>query len=102
MTRRLSTTPRKVVWSTKGIGKQAKPEGVSDQDFATRTKSEKDALKTSRDFLESVGFNAIADEKDCEEAHVVHRALHGSLSKFAIPGAGLAVRHVYARPRAIK
>src|SRR6476660_7216793 len=42
-----------------GIGKQAKPEGVSDQEFATRTTSEKDAAKTSRDFLESVGFNAI-------------------------------------------
>jgi tetratricopeptide (TPR) repeat protein len=50
-----------------GIGKQAKPEGVSDQEFATRTTSEKDAAKTSRDFLESVGFNAIADEKDAKK-----------------------------------
>ena len=31
-----------------GIGKQAKPEGVSDQEFATRTTSEKDAAKASR------------------------------------------------------
>jgi tetratricopeptide (TPR) repeat protein len=49
-----------------GIGKQAKPEGVSDQDFAERSVSEKDSLKPSRDFLESVGFNAIADEKDAK------------------------------------
>jgi tetratricopeptide (TPR) repeat protein len=50
-----------------GIGKQAKPEGVSDEDFANRTASEKDSLKSSRDFLESVGFNAIADEKDAKK-----------------------------------
>lgn len=50
-----------------GIGKQAKPEGVSDQEFATRTTAEKDAAKTSRDFLESVGFNAITDEKDAKK-----------------------------------
>jgi tetratricopeptide (TPR) repeat protein len=50
-----------------GIGKQAKPEGVSDEDFANRTLSEKDSLKSSRDFLESVGFNAIADEKDAKK-----------------------------------
>lgn len=47
-----------------GIGKQAKPEGVSDEDFANRTTSEKDSLKSANDFLESIGFNAIADEKD--------------------------------------
>lgn len=46
------------------IGKGAKPEGVSDQDFATRASSDKDAAKGAHDFLESVGFNAIADEKD--------------------------------------
>jgi tetratricopeptide (TPR) repeat protein len=47
-----------------GIGKAAKPEGMSDQDFATRVATDKDAAKQSHDFLESVGFNAIADEKD--------------------------------------
>jgi tetratricopeptide (TPR) repeat protein len=50
-----------------GIGKQAKPDDTSDQDFATRTLSEKDSVKTSRDFLESVGFNVIADEKDAKK-----------------------------------
>ncbi|HYK49388.1 MAG TPA: tetratricopeptide repeat protein [Terriglobales bacterium] len=50
-----------------GIGKQAKPEGLSDEEFANRNLSEKDSLKSSRDFLESVGFNAIADEKDAKK-----------------------------------
>ncbi len=49
------------------IGKQAKPEGVSDVDFANRTASERDSLKSSHDFLESIGFNAIADEKDAKK-----------------------------------
>ncbi len=46
------------------IGKGAKPEGVSDQDFAYRATSERDSAKSAHDFLEGVGFNAIADEKD--------------------------------------
>jgi tetratricopeptide (TPR) repeat protein len=50
-----------------GIGKEPKPEGVSDQDFATRASSEKESAKSSHDFLEGVGFNAIADEKDAKE-----------------------------------
>jgi tetratricopeptide (TPR) repeat protein len=49
-----------------GIGKEPKPEGVSDQDFATRASSEKESAKSSHDFLEGVGFNAIADEKDAK------------------------------------
>ena len=50
-----------------GIGKGAKPEGVTDEDFANRASSERDSAKTSHDFLESVGFNAIADEKDAKK-----------------------------------
>jgi tetratricopeptide (TPR) repeat protein len=50
-----------------GIGKEPKPEGVSDQDFATRTSSEKESAKSSHDFLEGVGFNAIADERDAKK-----------------------------------
>src|SRR6267143_1600993 len=46
------------------IGKEPKAEGMSDQDFATRAASDKEGAKTSQDFLEGVGFNAIADEKD--------------------------------------
>jgi len=50
-----------------GIEKASKPADVSDQDFATRVLSEKDSAKASHDFLESVGFNAIADEKDAKK-----------------------------------
>ena len=46
------------------IGKGAKPEGVSDQDFANRAASDKETAKGAHDFLEGVGFNAIADEKE--------------------------------------
>ena len=49
-----------------GLVKQPKPEGMSDQDFAVRVASEKDAAKSGHDFLEGVGFNAIADEKDAK------------------------------------
>jgi len=46
------------------IGTGAKPDGVSDQDFANRAAAAKDTAKAAHDFLEGVGFNAIADEKD--------------------------------------
>jgi tetratricopeptide (TPR) repeat protein len=49
-----------------GIAKQTKPEGTSDQDFATKVAADQDAAKTSHAFLEGVGFNAIADEKDAK------------------------------------
>jgi tetratricopeptide (TPR) repeat protein len=48
------------------IGKETRPEGVSDQDFITRVQSEKESVKSSHDFLESVAFNAITDEKDAK------------------------------------
>jgi tetratricopeptide (TPR) repeat protein len=46
------------------IGKQPKPEGMSDQDFANRVEEEKAGVKSSYEFLEAAAFNAIADEKD--------------------------------------
>ena len=49
-----------------GISKAPKPEGMSDSDFAARVLSEKESSKNGHDFLESVGFNAIADEKDAK------------------------------------
>jgi tetratricopeptide (TPR) repeat protein len=48
------------------IGKEPKPEGMSDQDFAARIAADKDAAKSGHDFLEGVAFNAIADEKDAK------------------------------------
>ena len=61
---------RLVEYASKGgeaynaLDKQAKPEGMSDQDFATRIAEEKSSAKNSYEFLEAAAFNAIADEKD--------------------------------------
>ena len=48
------------------IGKQPKPEGVSDDDFKRQTADEKSASQSSCDFLESAGFNVIASENDAK------------------------------------
>jgi tetratricopeptide (TPR) repeat protein len=53
--------------SYEGIAKQTKPEGDSDQDFANRVASDKESVKTMHDFLEGVGFNAIAAEPDAKK-----------------------------------
>ena len=46
------------------IGKQAKPEGMSDDDFNKQIAEDKLAAKNSCDFLETAGFNVIASEND--------------------------------------
>ena len=46
------------------IRKQAKPEGMSDEDFSRKLNEDKSAAQTSCDFLESSGFNAITSETD--------------------------------------
>jgi len=46
------------------IGKQPKPDGVSDEDFARQVSEEKSASQNNCDFLETSGFNAIAGETD--------------------------------------
>jgi tetratricopeptide (TPR) repeat protein len=46
------------------IGKQPKPEGMSDEDFARQVTEEKSASQNSCEFLETSGFNAIAGEND--------------------------------------
>ncbi len=48
------------------IGKQAKPEGMSDDDFSQQLAIDKGAAKNSCDFLESAGFNVIASENDAK------------------------------------
>ncbi len=47
------------------IGK-TKPEGMSDQDFATETAEQKTAGKNSHDFLEAAAFNVIVDETNAK------------------------------------
>ena len=46
------------------VAKQTKPEGMSDEDFASKVKEEKESVQNSCDFLESSGLNAIASETD--------------------------------------
>jgi tetratricopeptide (TPR) repeat protein len=48
------------------IGKGAKPEGMSDQDFTTQTQEQKDAAKSSYEFLEAAAFNVIVDETNAK------------------------------------
>jgi tetratricopeptide (TPR) repeat protein len=46
------------------IDKEPKPEGLSDQDFATQKEQDKTASKNSYDFLEAAAFNVIVDESN--------------------------------------
>src|ERR1700685_1504997 len=48
------------------IGKQPKPEGVSDDEFKRQVEEDKSAAKSGCDFLESVGFSVIASENDAK------------------------------------
>jgi tetratricopeptide (TPR) repeat protein len=48
------------------IGKQPKPDGVSDDDFKKQVEEDKTTAKNNCDFLESAGFNAIASENDAK------------------------------------
>lgn len=48
------------------IAKEVKPEGVSDAEFAQRIQDEKDASKSSYEFLEAAAFNTIASEPDAK------------------------------------
>lgn len=48
------------------IGKQAKAEGMSDDDFNRQVAEDKSASKNNCDFVESAGFNVIASENDAK------------------------------------
>jgi len=48
------------------IGKAPKPEGVSDQDFATHVQEQKDGAKSSYEFLEAAAFNVIVGETNAK------------------------------------
>jgi tetratricopeptide (TPR) repeat protein len=49
-----------------GAAQQAKPEGMTDEQFAQRVAEAKQSNKDSYEFLETAAFNAIADEKDAK------------------------------------
>jgi tetratricopeptide (TPR) repeat protein len=46
------------------VAKQAKPEGMSDEDFARKISDEKSAIQSNCDFLETSGVNVITSEND--------------------------------------
>ena len=46
------------------IGKQGKPDGMSDEEFTRKVSEEKNAIQSNCDFLETTGFNVIAGETD--------------------------------------
>lgn len=48
------------------IGKQAKPDGMNDEDFASKIKADKAAAQSACDFLDSSGFYAIGSETDAK------------------------------------
>jgi len=48
------------------LGKQAKPEGMSDDDFSRQVEEDESAAKNACNFLESAGFNAIASETNAK------------------------------------
>src|SRR5437763_1281879 len=48
------------------IGKLAKPEGMSDQDFANQSQDQKTSVKNSYEFLEAAAFNVIVDESNAK------------------------------------
>jgi tetratricopeptide (TPR) repeat protein len=48
------------------VGKQSKPDGMTDEDFAHHVTEEKGAVQGSCDFLETSGFNVITSESDAK------------------------------------
>jgi len=46
------------------IARQPRPEGLSDQDFASRVEDEKTGARSAYEFLEAAGYNAIVSEND--------------------------------------
>ncbi len=48
------------------VAQTPKPEGMSDEQFAARVADAKESNKSSYEFLETVAFNTIADEKDAK------------------------------------
>jgi hypothetical protein len=48
------------------LAKQPRPEGMSDQEFAGRVSEDKNAAKSSYEFLEAAAFNAIAEETNAK------------------------------------
>jgi tetratricopeptide (TPR) repeat protein len=50
-----------------GIGKQAKPEGTSDEDFAANNAQSREDETSNHEYLEGAAYNAIAAETDAKK-----------------------------------
>ena len=50
-----------------GIGKQAKPEGLSDQDFQMQNQRMRESSGSTYEYLEAAAYNAIAGESDAKK-----------------------------------
>ena len=48
------------------ISKEPKPEGMSDQEFASRVEQEKSSGKSSYEFLEAAAYNAVVETNDAK------------------------------------
>lgn len=48
----------------RAIGTKGKPSGVTDQDFAIQAANDREAVRSSYEYLETLAFNAIVEEKD--------------------------------------
>ncbi|HEY7617533.1 MAG TPA: hypothetical protein VH744_12070 [Terriglobales bacterium] len=48
------------------LGKQPKPEGISDQEFASRVEQEQAGIKPSYEFLEAAAYNAVVEEANAK------------------------------------
>jgi tetratricopeptide (TPR) repeat protein len=65
-------SPKLIDYVSKGgqvcasVAKQAKPDGVSDEDFARKITEDKSQVQGSCDFLETIGINVISSETDAK------------------------------------
>jgi len=48
----------------RAIGTKGKPSGVTDQEFANQAANDREAVRSSYEYLETLAFNAIVEEKD--------------------------------------
>ncbi len=68
----MKSNPKVIDYATRGgkaynsADKAPKPEGMTDEQFATRVAEAKESNKSSYEFLETTAFNTIADEKDAK------------------------------------
>lgn len=84
------------------IGKQAKPEGISDEDFAKQIAEEKESVKVSCSFLESAGFNVIASETDAKSRMAYIETYSAAFPESPFQDQGFELCHVHARPRPVE